>query len=102
MDHVAAFNLLKDMLVLLQTGDAAVGRADELDAIIFAHHVAFGGLYSPLQKPKIHFLKHVPSCFRRFGANMSCFGPERKHKELVGRSCGLEKARSLVLSVAPG
>lgn len=85
LDHIKAFVLLRDMLSILQTGDDAVSRVGDLELIIEAHHIEFARLYPDLEKPKIHYLKHVPTCFRKFKVNMSCFGAERKHKELSDR-----------------
>jgi hypothetical protein len=51
-----------------------------LEIEIAQHHAWFLELYPDCNKPKTHWLRHVPSLFREFGCNLSCFSPEKKHK----------------------
>jgi len=51
------------------------------------HHEYMLRFHSNLLKPKIHYTKHCVACIRSFGRNLSCFAPERKHKDLVARFC---------------
>ena len=49
---------------------------------IRAHHVEFLKLYPNCWRPKLHYMSHVPGCWWRSGVLLSCFAPERKHREV--------------------
>ena len=67
---------------ILGSGDSAVEQINELEHAITLHHEVFLRLYPGCAKPKLHYLWHVPQCIRRWGANLSCFSAERKHRRV--------------------
>jgi hypothetical protein len=81
-DHIAGFRYLAAMIEILKTGEDVVPRVLELKRLVRLHHAEFQRLYPLCMKPKVHYLKHCIDCMQRFRINLSCFGPERKHKDM--------------------
>ena len=65
---------------ILSMQEEALPLVGDLEIEIAQHHAWFLELYPDCNKPKTHWLRHVPSLFREFGCNLSCFSPEKKHK----------------------
>ena len=82
-DHVRCFELLTFMLGLLSGEDDMTGALHAVLAGVIAEHaVLFRRLYSKFIKVKFHHLVHVPDDLLRLGKVISCFAPERKHKDV--------------------
>jgi hypothetical protein len=81
VQETECFVLLGRICFLLRSGDEARERLGLLNSLILEHHRLFVFLYPDASKPKVHFLLHIPECILRFGALLSCFVTERKHKE---------------------
>ena len=79
--HIACFDQLRQIVASLARGDETCQDIDRLKGNVAAHHVAFVALYPACVKPKLHYLKHTVECIEKFGCNLSCFGPERRHKD---------------------
>ena len=77
--HCRSLELLARILEILLSGDRAISHVDELEACVDEHATLFVALYEHCAKPKFHMLFHVGNAVRRFG-NLSCWGPERKHR----------------------
>ena len=65
---------------ILSMQEEALPLVGDLEIEIAKHHAWFLELYPDCNKPKTHWLRHVPSLLREFGCNLSCFSPEKKHK----------------------
>lgn len=79
--HIKCFDLLRELSGTLVMGDVVatmLGRARE---VMQNHHEKLAELYPLVVKPKIHYLKHSFDSIERLGVNLSCFGPERRHKD---------------------
>ncbi len=68
------------IITILSSQEAALSRLDVLEHEIAKHHVLFLALWPDCNKPKTHWLRHVPTHLKAFRCNLSCFAPERKHK----------------------
>ena len=79
-EHVKCFNLFRTIIDIFRMGEAALGKLDLLERCLLEHHVEFLRLYFECAKFKIHALRHIVECFRRFLCNLSCFSTERRHK----------------------
>ena len=79
--NIACFDHLRAIVGILCRGDKACRDVALLKAKLFAHHEAYLALYSECLKPKLHYVKHTVDCIGRFQCNLSCFGPERRHKD---------------------
>lgn len=80
LPHVACFDDLRSMVNILRRSDAYTMEG-QLQILLERHHKSFLALYPDCVKPKLHFLKHAISSICREKVNLSCFAPERKHKE---------------------
>ena len=78
-DESKIFLKLRRILDILKSGDAAVGRLDELDTLFYEYHKGVLDLFHCVQK--IHYMRHIPESIRYLNCCLSCFAPERKHKE---------------------
>jgi hypothetical protein len=83
-DHVSCFDDLRSIVHCLRLGDDVVPLVPRVRQLLRRHHEAFAALYPECCKPKLHYLKHAVDCIERFKVNLSCFAPERKHKEAKG------------------
>ena len=82
-DRVRCFELLTFMLGLLSGEDDMTGALHAtLAGAIAEHAVLFRRLYHAFIKVKFHHLVHVPDDLLRLGKVISCFAPERKHKDV--------------------
>jgi len=79
--NVKCFDWLRQIVRALTVGDQAVGKVELLKRALFEHHECFARAYPGCVKPKIHYLKHSVGCIERLRCNLSCFAPERKHKD---------------------
>lgn len=79
--HVDCFDKLREIVGVLGKGDEACSNVGILKIKLQEHHVRFQGLYPNCIKPKLHYLKHAIDGLEKFGCNLNCFAPERKHKE---------------------
>ena len=81
VDHVHCFDKLRMIIAHIARGDRAVQDSDTIMVLLQEHHILYHRLYPDCVKPKLHYLKHAVECIKKFGCNMNCFSPERKHKE---------------------
>jgi hypothetical protein len=79
--HTLCLDRVRELLAILVMGDEACRYTARLKELLHEHHVLYLELYSDCIKPKLHFVKHCVDCMQRFQRNLSCFGPERKHKD---------------------
>ena len=76
--------------------------ADELDAAILRHDVAFEAAYGGAVDeyvPKFHFTKHIPEQLRLDGFLQDCFTTERKHSLVLQAAEPVRNTRSFERSV---
>ena len=76
--------------------------ADELDAAILRHDVAFEAAYGGAVDeyvPKFHFTKHIPEQLRLDGFLQDCFTTERKHSLVLHAAEPIDNTRSFERSV---
>ena len=87
--HVVCFALLRAISAIFTMGYLAIEFVDRLEQLLADYHVKYLELYPQCGKPKLHYIRHVPQCFRKFGVVLSCFGPERKHRlaKRLGQFC---------------
>jgi hypothetical protein len=78
--HAAAFGKLRNLADFFKQGQHTVSRVDVLEKLLEDHHVFFLGLYPACAKPKLHYARHIPQKWRRFGRNLTCFSTERRHR----------------------
>ena len=64
----------------MRLGDRALEKLSILDPAIATYMVQFKQLYPKCVKNKMHTTGHIATCMRRFGKNLNCFGPERRHR----------------------
>jgi len=79
--HTDCFDVLRRIIAMLLLGDAVAAATDELQRLARMHHEAFDAVYPGCIKPKMHYLKHAIECIGKHRVNLSCFGPERRHKD---------------------
>lgn len=79
-EHGRCLSLLADAIDILSQQDEALNLIDELQATVDQHAVCYKRLYPACCKPKGHYLMHLPNLLLKFEKNLSCFGPERKHR----------------------
>jgi len=79
--HLQCFDMLREIANTLVLGDVVATMMPRMREVTKAHHELFATLYPGCVKPKMHYLKHAVECIGRFGKNLSCFGPERRHKD---------------------
>lgn len=79
--HCACFDRLREIVNMLSRGDEVCTCIPELRDVVGAHHIAFVALYPQCVKPKIHYLWHTVDRIDEFQCNLSCFGPERRHRD---------------------
>jgi hypothetical protein len=85
-EHCRCMTLMVRIVEICSSQENALACLPELQGAVEEHGLLFSKLYPQAAKPKFHWLFHIPGVFRRFGANVSCFAPERKHK-LVKSIC---------------
>ncbi len=79
--QVSYVKALASLVGLLLQGDEVLQCLGRLERSVVEHHIAFLQLCPDLDsKPKLHYTRHLPALFRRFGFNGSCYPMERKHK----------------------
>ena len=78
-DEVESFLMLRRILDILKTGDEALKRLDDLDELFYEYHKSALDQFHCTQK--IHYMRHIPESIRYLKCCLSCFPPERKHKE---------------------
>ena len=78
--HTRCFDLLRLLTDIILLGDRALEKGDLLQRTQCEHMKLFSRLYPKCVKNKMHTSWHVPQCMFRFGCNLTCFGPERKHR----------------------
>ncbi|CAK0816791.1 unnamed protein product, partial [Prorocentrum cordatum] len=82
-DHVRCFELLTFMLGPLSGEDDMTGALHAtLSGAIAEHAVLFRRLHHTFSNVKFQHLVHVPGDLLRLGRVISCFAPERKHKDV--------------------
>ena len=79
--EIKCFRLLGRIIYQLRLGDEVRGRLVLLRSLIVAHHKLAVSLYPECVRPKLHYMLHLCDCIARFGALLSCFAPERKHRQ---------------------
>ena len=83
-EQCTCMGYMRTVLGILRLQDGALQYLPELRTALRNHHTLFLRLYPNLAKPKLHYMWHVCDCLERFAANMSCFSPERRHKQVKG------------------
>ena len=89
--EVASMSALGALLGVYMCGKRGFRVADELDAAILRHDIAFEAAYGGAVDeyvPKFHFTKHIPEQLRKDGFLQDCFATERKNSlvlRLTGR-----------------
>lgn len=81
--EIECLRLLYGITCVLHRDELAVDSADVrfLDQMIVEHQRLFVQIYSSSTKPKLHFMRHLPSQIRRFRKHIDCFTCERHHKQ---------------------
>lgn len=82
--EVECFRLLGRIIYLLRLGNGCVAKLSLLKTLLREHHVRFMALYPAAATPKLHFLRHIPTCIERWGVLFACFATERKHRASKG------------------
>ena len=80
-NHIVCFDLLREIAMTLVRGDDVAKTISRLRQAVKSHHELFAELYPDHIRPKLHYLKHVVDCIGKTSTNLSCFGPERRHKD---------------------
>ena len=87
--HAECLRLLC-LIISLLSSETCFEQVGLLRRLVLAHHKLYVELYGLVlaSKPKLHYLFHIVDCIARHGLCLSCFAPERKHKETnqFGRS----------------
>lgn len=78
--ETACLESMMNIIYLLSTQEKVLAHLPQLEKDIEKHHHLFLDLYPDCNKPKTHWLRHVPAQLQKFQCNLSCFSPERKHK----------------------
>ena len=78
--ETACLESMMNMISLLSMQENVLAHLPQLENEIAKHHQLFLDLYPECNKPKTHWLRHVPPQLLKFKCNLSCFSPERKHK----------------------
>ena len=82
--EIECFRLLGRIVYLLRLGNGCVAKLSLLKTLLHEHHVRFIALYPQAATPKLHFLRHIPTCIERWGVLLACFATERKHRASKG------------------
>lgn len=78
--ETACLESMMAIIFLLSLQEEVLDHIPQLDSEIAKHHRLFLDLYPECNKPKTHWLRHVPAQLLELKCNLSCFSPERKHK----------------------
>lgn len=78
--ETACLESMMNIISLLSMQENVLAHMPQLEHDIAKHHQLFLDLYPECNKPKTHWLRHVPPQLLKFKCNLSCFSPERKHK----------------------
>ena len=78
--HLQCFTLLRIMITLLQDGNFSSLPCFEQAAR--THHTLFNQIYWNLSKNKLHGIMHIVDAWKRWQKLLSCFGPERHHRNM--------------------
>ena len=78
-EHVRCFRLLEDIVKILFKPDDIMLNVDTLEETMRNHQERYNGL-GYKQIPTNHYTRHIVDCVRRFQLMISCFSPERDHK----------------------
>eukprot|EP00435_Cladocopium_sp_Y103_P032005 s3895_g8.t1 len=78
--ETACLESMMNIISLLSMQENVLRHLPQLEHDIAKHHQLFLDLYPECNKPKTHWLRHVPPQLLKFKCNLSCFSPERKHK----------------------
>ncbi|CAK0865691.1 unnamed protein product [Prorocentrum cordatum] len=84
VEQCMCLKAMRKIVCILNLDSKAVGKVNELRAAIVIHFKLFTRLNPECVKPKLHFLWHVPDQIERDNSNLSCFGPERRHRLVKG------------------
>ena len=82
--------LLCAIVAFFCMSDDTLNYMDQLTDAVQEHHLAYIAAYGKKSvKPKMHYLYHTVSSMLACRVNLSCFAPERKHREckIVARNC---------------
>ena len=100
--EVASMSAFGAMVGVYLCGKRGFQVADELDAAILRHDVAFEAAYGGAVDeyvPKFHFTKHIPEQLRLDGFLQDCFTTERKHSLVLQAAEPVRNTRSFERSV---
>ena len=78
--HVACLRFLYTIQVLILMGDRLLAHLALLEELLAAHHDLFLALYGECAKPKLHYMRHLARLLGQFKKVLTCFGPERHHR----------------------
>lgn len=79
-EETACLECMMDIIFFLSLQEKTLLHVGALDKAICKHHHMFLALYPECNKPKTHWLRHIPQQLHTLQCNLSCFSPERKHK----------------------
>ena len=87
--HVECFDLLRLINAISMMGERALAHAQRMKAVMARYHEMFLMLYIRCARTKLHYMRHVPECWERFGAALTYFPTERKnkHAKRLGSYC---------------
>eukprot|EP00959_Pyramimonas_sp_CCMP1952_P201540 4214418-Pyramimonas_sp.AAC.1 len=83
-EHVACLKLamtVVDWLLHAKIEDL-LANLEHLSRVIEQYRELSVRLYPSMDRPKIHYIVHLPDYIRKTRANLNCFGPERRHRSV--------------------
>ena len=97
-EFTACFDMLRNIVDILQKGEGAFLKMEVLKKAMRDHHIMYLELYPLCAKPKLHYLRHIPECLERHGVSLSCFASERKHKQskMIATFCYKNYTKSMI------
>ena len=86
--HCRSLKLVAFVIRVLGQGNEALKCLPQLRRALEEHHALCMQLYGHevARIPKQHFMFHVLDCIERHGVVLSCYAPERKHKEAKSKA----------------
>ncbi|CAK0842202.1 unnamed protein product [Prorocentrum cordatum] len=55
-----------------------------LESLVDEHAGLVTRIFEHAERPKVHYLLHIPESIRMHGVSLNCFGPERRHRQVEG------------------
>eukprot|EP00959_Pyramimonas_sp_CCMP1952_P273872 5724511-Pyramimonas_sp.AAC.1 len=60
---------------------------DRVEQLVETYRDKVTNLVDTAIRPKVHYLMHIPRSIRQMAANVNCFSPERRHKQVKQIVC---------------